>query len=297
MARAARARPVRGAPRGRDRAPVHGEVRQHDGRRRLHVRRVRGRAVRLADEVRLRVRVAQLHRPGQHGERRAADGHEPRDGADGGRLRALRRAPRARLRRRPRPERPALLHQLVRAGPRQALTLAIGLTLVLCAPVAAQDEPPAPPAPPRVLATGDSMMYVMQQPLARRLRARGHAVKVDGRFGTGLTKPWILDWADHARSQVEEFHPDVTLMFIGASDAWPIAGARCCGARWRALYGRRVRELIAIYGRTVWLTLPAPRDRGLAKVFRGVNRAIVDATRGRAEVLDLVPVFTPGFRF
>ena len=48
------------------------------------------------------VRVAELHRPGEHGERRAADGHEPRDGADGGRLRALRRAPRARLRRRPR---------------------------------------------------------------------------------------------------------------------------------------------------------------------------------------------------
>ena len=141
------------------------------------------------------------------------------------------------------------------------------------------------------------MMYVIQQPLARRLRHRGFEVKVDGRFGTGLTKPWILDWAEHARAQVDEFHPDVTVMFVGASDAWPLGGVRCCGARWRALYGERVRRLIGIYGRTIWLTLPAPQDRGLARVFRGVNRAIVDATRGRAEVLDLVPVFTPGFRF
>jgi hypothetical protein len=164
----------------------------------------------------------------------------------------------------------------------------------VCAPARAQ-EPSAEPL--RVLATGDSMMYVMQQPLARRLRHQGYEVKVDGRFGTGLTKSWILDWASHARSQVEEFQPDVTLVFIGAADVYPLGGVRCCGARWRALYGRRVRELIAIYGRTIWLTLPAPRSRGLARVFRNVNRAIADATLGRAEVVDLVPVFTPGARF
>ena len=138
------------------------------------------------------------------------------------------------------------------------------------------------------------MMYVIQQPLRRRLSHRGYAVKVDGRFGTGITKPWILDWAAHARAQVEEFHPDVTLMFIGASDAWPIKGVRCCGARWRALYGQRVRELSTIYGRTIWLTLPAPRDRSLARVFRNVNRAIGEAA---PEIVDLVPVFTPRFRF
>ena len=141
------------------------------------------------------------------------------------------------------------------------------------------------------------MMYVMQQPLARRLRALGHEVKVDGRFGTAITKPWILDWPQHARDQVAEFHPTVTMVFLGASDAWPIAGVKCCGARWRALYGEKVRAMIATYGRTIWFTLPAPRDRGLRRVFRGVNRAILDATRGRAEVLDLRPVFTPRFRY
>ena len=148
-----------------------------------------------------------------------------------------------------------------------------------------------------MLATGDSMMYVMQQPLARTLRAAGHEVKVDGRFGTGITKPWILDWAKHARSQVAEFHPDVTIMFIGAGDAWPLGGRECCGPAWRALYGAEVRRLIGIYGRTIWMTLPAPRDAGLARVFRGVNRAIREGIAGRAQLLDLVPVFTPGWRY
>jgi hypothetical protein len=150
-----------------------------------------------------------------------------------------------------------------------------------------------------VLATGDSMMYVMQRPLARELRAAGHEVKTDGRFGTGLTKPFILDWAQHAHEQVAEFHPDVTFMFIGANDLFPIAGARCCGRAWVAGYVRRARRLTRIYGRTIWLTLPAPRDRGLRRAFRIVNRAIrrAVALEPGAELLDLVPVFTPGWRY
>ncbi len=141
------------------------------------------------------------------------------------------------------------------------------------------------------------MMYVMQKPLAQRLRALGHEVKTDGRFGTGITKPWILDWPRHAREQVEEFHPTVTMVFLGASDAWPLGGYPCCGARWRSRYVAKMREMIATYGRTIWFTLPAPKDRGLRRVFRGVNRAILQATRGHAEVLDLRPVFTPHWRY
>ncbi|HEX8121076.1 MAG TPA: hypothetical protein VF549_07410 [Solirubrobacteraceae bacterium] len=143
------------------------------------------------------------------------------------------------------------------------------------------------------------MMYVIQRPLAARLRALGHEVTTDGRFGTGLTKPWILDWTKHAQDQVAEFHPDVTVMFIGASDLFPIAGARCCGRAWVAGYVRRVRRLMRIYGRTVWLTLPAPRHAPLIAGFRAVDRALRRAVRLErdAKLLDLVPVFTPGWRY
>jgi hypothetical protein len=174
--------------------------------------------------------------------------------------------------------------------------LAAGLILAALLLVAAPRDAAA--APQRVLVTGDSMMYVMQQPLGRRLRHLGHAVKVDSRFGTGITKPHILDWEKHAHAQVAEFQPDVTYMFIGANDLFPIAGARCCGRAWVEGYARRARRLIRIYGRTIWLTLPAPRDPGLARAFRRVNRAIRLATaQADADLLDLVPVFTPGWRY
>ena len=156
---------------------------------------------------------------------------------------------------------------------------------------------PAPAAAERVLATGDSMMYVIQDRLKERLEKRGHTVKVEGLFGTGITKPWILDWAEKARAQVEEFRPDVTVVFLGAGDTFALGGHECCGPQWRALYIEQVREMIAIYGRTVWLTLPAPRDAGLAKVFRSVNRAIREGVAGHGELVDLVPVFTPGWRY
>ena len=141
------------------------------------------------------------------------------------------------------------------------------------------------------------MMYVIQEPLKRRLVARGYAVKVEGLFGTGITKPWILDWKEKARSQVAEFRPDVTIMFIGASDMYPLGGHECCGPEWRVRYIAEARELMRIYGRMIWMTLPAPRDPGLARVFRGVNRAIREAAAGHAEIVDLAPVFTPGWRY
>ncbi|MBW3597996.1 MAG: sigma-70 family RNA polymerase sigma factor, partial [Planctomycetes bacterium] len=66
----------------------------------------------------------------------------------------------------------------------------------------------------------------------------------------------------------------VTFMFLGGNDLFPIAGAKCCGRPWVRGYVRRTRRLIRIYGRTIWMTLPAPRDRGLARGFRRVNRAV-----------------------
>ncbi|CAA9533993.1 MAG: Peptide-methionine (R)-S-oxide reductase MsrB, partial [uncultured Solirubrobacteraceae bacterium] len=115
VARAALAGGVRGSSPAGDRAALVGQVRQHEGRRHLQVRRVRPRAVRQRHEVRERVRVAQLHRPQGPRERRAHRGPLPRDGPHRGHLCALRLAPRARVPRRPRADRRALLHEQRRA--------------------------------------------------------------------------------------------------------------------------------------------------------------------------------------
>ena len=76
------------------------------------LRRLRRGALRRRDEVRVGLRLAELHRPEGRRGRRARRGPLPRHGPHRGALRALRRAPGPRLPRRPGPERRALLHEL-----------------------------------------------------------------------------------------------------------------------------------------------------------------------------------------
>jgi lysophospholipase L1-like esterase len=163
----------------------------------------------------------------------------------------------------------------------------------------------------RVLATGDSMIQIIDGILAQRLeRRRGTRVRSDARISTGLSKPFMLDWVKRAKEQARSLHPDVTVMFIGANDGFPMktrggTRAACCAEAWTAEYARRVESMMRSYergGRSLvyWMTLPTPRRNDFARVYRSVNRAIKRAARraGRgARVIDLVKVFTPGGRF
>jgi len=163
----------------------------------------------------------------------------------------------------------------------------------------------------RLLATGDSMIQIVDSFLEQRLESRrGTSVRSDARISTGLSKPFALDWVKRAREQAQSLHPDVTVMFIGANDGFAMrtaagASVACCGAGWVAEYARRVASMMRSYlrgGRSYvyWMTLPAPRPNSFARVYRAVNAAIRRAGRrvgGGARVIDLVPVFTPGGRF
>jgi hypothetical protein len=163
----------------------------------------------------------------------------------------------------------------------------------------------------RLLATGDSMIQIVDSFLARRLkRRRKTSVRSDARISTGLSKPFMLDWVKKAREQARSVHPDVTAIFIGANDGFPMktrggASAACCGDAWTAEYARRVEAMMRSYERggrsyVYWMTLPAPRRGDLARIYRSVNRAIKRAARRAghgARVVDIARVFTPGGRF
>jgi hypothetical protein len=153
----------------------------------------------------------------------------------------------------------------------------------------------------RVLATGDSMIQIIDSFLAQRLDPlRGVTVRSDAHISTGISKPFFFDWAAHARRQAAS-HPDVTIMFIGANDGFDMGSARCCGAAWTAEYARRARRMMAAYeqggrARVYWMTLPVPGRAAFRPVFRAVNRAIRRAaatTGGLVRVLDFEAVFTP----
>jgi lysophospholipase L1-like esterase len=160
--------------------------------------------------------------------------------------------------------------------------------------------------PLTLLATGDSMIQIVDTDLRRRLRPRGVRVQSDARIGTGISKPFMLDWVALARRQALARRPNVTVVFLGANDGFPIARQACCGPRWIEGYAARVKRMMASYrrngaARVYWLTLPTPRKATFARVFRAVNAALhlaEPALRGGGgRILDMGRVFTPGGRF
>jgi len=186
------------------------------------------------------------------------------------------------------------------------------------APASAQSVKVEPNLPPPgavpgpggwTLVTGDSMMYVAEKQMQRELGAWGASVHADTRVGSGITKPFLMDWLYYARRQAELVAPTATVVFLGAGDVYDIrVGRRTVrwGTRaWREAYARRVYAMVRSYlrggrGRVYWLTLPVPRDRRLAAVFRTIDAAIARAVRRagpRARVVDLRPVFTPRRRY
>jgi hypothetical protein len=155
----------------------------------------------------------------------------------------------------------------------------------------------------RILATGDSMIQIIDSYLKARA-GRGARVRSDAHISTGLSKPSLLDWQAQARRQAAR-RPDVVVMFIGANDGFPMAGADCCGAAWVAEYARRARRMMRTYARggrarVLWLLLPAPRGGSFREVFPAVNAALRRAARGLDDDVRLVELdefFTPGGRY
>jgi hypothetical protein len=155
-----------------------------------------------------------------------------------------------------------------------------------------------------VLATGDSMIQIIDSYLQQRIGGRTR-VRSDAHISTGISKPSLLDWPAHARRRASGMRPDVTVMFLGANDGFPMGGAACCGRAWRLEYAQRARGMMRTYARegrarVYWLLLPAPRGGNFRKVYFAVNAALRRAARGLEDdvrIVDLVEVFTPGWRY
>lgn len=155
----------------------------------------------------------------------------------------------------------------------------------------------------RVLATGDSMVQIVDSYLKDRLK--GASVRSDARISTGLSKPFLLDWPRHAAGQARKLRPDVTVVFIGANDGFSFGSIQCCGDAWVESYSKRVEAMMRSYSRqrrglVYWLTLPAPQPAQWRPIYPAVNRAIKRAAArvgGAARVLDIARTFTPGYHF
>jgi lysophospholipase L1-like esterase len=168
------------------------------------------------------------------------------------------------------------------------------------------------PPPPRkalktLLVTGDSMVEPLDDDLAQKLAPKGVRVIPDAHVGTGISSTLIVNWAKLSAYQVKTYHPNAVVVFIGANDGFPMRGAsgrevECCGAEWAAIYANRARQIANTYrqngvARVYWITLPTPREPARQSIARVVNAAIEVAVAPWAdqiEVIDSVPIFTPG---
>jgi lysophospholipase L1-like esterase len=148
-----------------------------------------------------------------------------------------------------------------------------------------------PPAHLRVLATGDSMIQIIDSYLKARLP--NATVRSDARISTGISKPFMLDWVGLAKRQAASVRPDVTIMFIGANDGFPIGSASCCGSDWIAAYAKRAETMMRAYlrdgrGHVYWLLLPPSGKPAFQRVFVAVNAALRQAAKAVGRGVELI---------
>src|SRR6201999_3848216 len=96
--------------------------------------------------------------------------------------------------------------------------LAAVAALVLLVPAA----PASAKSRGRVLATGDSMIQLVDSQLGTRLKERRYKPKSDAPVGRGLSKPFLLDWVKHAKIEATHYRPAVSVVFLVANDGFPL---------------------------------------------------------------------------
>lgn len=161
----------------------------------------------------------------------------------------------------------------------------------------------------RILATGDSMIQIVDNFLAKEVRPQHFKVRSDAHVGTGLSKPFLLDWVAHARKLARSYRPTATVVFLGANEGFPLRfeGKRrnCCSRAWRKAYARRAQAMMRQLergglSRVYWLTMPAARPGNWNHIYKSVNLALRSASKREGDgvrLLDMGRVFTPSGHF
>jgi hypothetical protein len=161
----------------------------------------------------------------------------------------------------------------------------------------------------RLLAGGDSEMQEVDDFLAQDLRGSGVGVTDDARISTGLTNSFFFDWPAHARRQAATLRPDVTVMFMGGNEGFPIRTGHglvgCCRRAWSGAYADLVAGMMRTYlrgnsGRVYWFSLPTPSTAKVRSLFDALNTGIRAAAArfpGRVGVIDANGFFTPHDRY
>ncbi len=163
---------------------------------------------------------------------------------------------------------------------------------------------------PTLLATGDSEIQVFDDFITSALAGRMHVIS-EAHISTGLSNLGFFDWLARAGEQAQTERPDVTVVFIGANDGFPVPDpatgqeVSCCGQPWIEGYAARVEQMMGDYlrdgsGEVYWFTLPVPRPADFARNFVAIDAAFEQAAAHFPHGVHLIddrPIFTPGGRY
>jgi hypothetical protein len=161
----------------------------------------------------------------------------------------------------------------------------------------------------RLWVAGDSLSITPGWAIVR-IGDRSHVVKrvglVDGRVATGLERPDVFDWFDHARSEVAKLHPNAVVLTFGANDDHSLMtgtprgihvgdfGSRSWVREYRRRVGGLMDDVTARGAFLVWVGLPITRDAGERGRFRLLNRIYrseAEKRRGRVAFVDTYDLF------
>jgi len=149
---------------------------------------------------------------------------------------------------------------------------------------------PTAASPLRVLVVGDSIGLSFGESLATMLDATGVVTtKVDGREGTGLSRPDAFDWPVQIQNDINQTHPElVVAMFGGNDDQDTYVNGRDVPfntPQWDQLYSARVAavadEVHAAGAHLLWSGLPIMRSAAKTARFTTVMNLTRAALAGR----------------
>ncbi|MEA2171241.1 MAG: uncharacterized protein QOF76_4541, partial [Solirubrobacteraceae bacterium] len=152
---------------------------------------------------------------------------------------------------------------------------------------------------PSLVTTGDSLMQGPDALLEDRLDDQA-VVHSDVHVGSGLTRPFIIDWQALPSKQLKEYKPDAVMLFLGANDNTAIGSVGCCTDDWVAEYAKLARQTMMTYtkggAQVFWLNIPIPEQEDRQPNALAVNKALLQAAAGMPDVhiVDIASVFTPG---
>ncbi|MDR6951933.1 hypothetical protein J2X65_001284 [Ancylobacter sp. 3268] len=145
-----------------------------------------------------------------------------------------------------------------------------------------------------VLVLGDEYADVLAQGLADAFAADRKDIAVVGHAesGSGFAPAGTYDWISEARRLVASEAPSAVVMFAGSADLAPIqdtgGAAELFDERWRAIYGRRIDELLLglkLQGRPVVLVGLPPVDDAAASERNARLNELLSERAERAGVI------------